>query len=79
MYTLLADRLHEAEHRRDRPALIARHVRTALECIVGLARALDRPGRLFCAIGVWFRAMCLVGMHGALLAGRTGSQWRINK
>ena len=37
MHTLLADRLYKAERRRDRPALIARHVRTALECIVGLA------------------------------------------
>lgn len=37
MYTLLADRLNKAERKRDRPALIARHMRIALECIVGLA------------------------------------------
>jgi hypothetical protein len=37
MYTLLADRLYKAERRRDRPALIARHRRIALECIVGTA------------------------------------------
>jgi hypothetical protein len=37
MHTLLADRLHKAERRRDRPAIIARHMRTALECLVGTA------------------------------------------
>ena len=37
MYTLLADRLDKAERRQQRPAIIARHMRTALEVMVGLA------------------------------------------
>ena len=37
MYTLLADRLHKAERRHDRPAIIAHHMRIALEYIIGTA------------------------------------------
>lgn len=37
MYTLLADRLDKAERRQQRPAIIARHMRTALEVMVGIA------------------------------------------
>ncbi len=37
MYTLLSDRLAKANRRLARPAIIARQIRTALECLVGIA------------------------------------------
>ncbi len=37
MYTLLSDRLAKANRRHVRPALIARHLYIALECMVGIA------------------------------------------